>query len=83
MADLSGWIQAGVASTVATVGAFFWAGNINGSVSNNAQRIEVVAEAQKADHDKVVEMNQKLSDVSSDVSEIKQNVKELVVRARK
>lgn len=84
MADLSGWIQAGVAGTIATVGTFFWAGDLNRNLADQRTHLEAVAETQKADHDKVISVTTTVSDIREDVAVIKSDVKELISRpARK
>lgn len=71
-------MQAVVAALVATVGVVFLAGARNENLNAVQQQINDVAAKQQADHDKVVSADQKLTDIQSDVSEIKGDVKHLL-----
>ena len=76
--DLSGWAQAAVASVVAAGGAFFFAGGTKADLHNTQQQVATLQAQQSADHDKITSADTKLDDLSSDVKEIKQDVKTLL-----
>lgn len=83
MADLSGWVQAGVAGLVAAVGTVFWAGNTNNTIHTTQARVEEVATQQQVDHDKVTALDSKVDYLRTDVSEIKSDIKQLLANSNK
>lgn len=83
MADLSGWIQAGVAGIVAATGTVFWAGDTNNRVHSTEARVEAVALQRQADHDDQTRLDSKVDDLRADVSEIKADLKKLLANDKK
>lgn len=81
MKDIAGYLQAGVAGLIATVGTVFWAGNTNRTVADTQVVVHQLQQQQQTDHDRVTALDTKISDIQSDVSEIKSDIKTLVQKA--
>jgi len=80
MADVYGWVQAGLPGLLAIGGVTFWAGGDHKAIADQQTKTAAIATQQSVDHDKVIALGEKVKDIKDDVSEIKGDVKTLLSR---
>jgi hypothetical protein len=75
MADVYGWLQAGLPGLLAAGGVVFYAGTDHSAIAEAKSQVAAVSAQQAHDHDKVVALTENVKDVKADVAEIKADVK--------